>query len=1043
MIRLNEILFFIRNFFLVFLCGLSDLVVNLFKNKPRRPLRFTKLCVTIPNHLLITLAVIFFFTTTIYSQTPSYYHYTSADGLASATVFQTIQDKEGFIWFATQNGASRFDGKRFTTYTIEDGLNSNMITSVAIGTNDEIFFGNYERGINVLKNGKIENYFDDTNGKLGRITFLINIPTLKNNKLFTNTRGDYVFVFNENNSGKPSFDVIYLEQFTLNKIDTLSNRRIIALTKKGLFEIENDAVKKIYIEENTNIEAYCMSDAGNGSFYIGSKGNIYHIKNKKVIDTHKINVGGNNEVSNLLRDKKGNLWFSVMNKGLFKIPYNSKEIINIGSKMNLQTTNVNHLFEDKERNIWVATYGKGVYCLTNFFLSSYTEEDGLSSNSVHSITRDNNGRIFIGTYNGVNLFYKNKFEHIKKDPKSPLTEYIFNVKVFDDGVYIVGGFPKIDKERVIYKGENFYFNNRPSFIRTKNGLNIFGTTGNHLRLHRNFHAAKSTYQLFYIFGDSTLSNRFNDLYEDTQGSIWVGSTLGLCKLSNFTETSGIAKWDKTFFTSFPVLNSRIKAIYQNKKNKVWFAGDLGIANYDLKNGSVSEYKNINGYDFSFSTSIVSDKKGRIWIGTMRGLYLFDGSEIIFLNSKSGLTTDEVLSLFYDEEKNILYVATSSGFSLLDVKLFDEFHPNPPEMKLISIQAGDSIYSNNQELVFEPEANNVNIEFAGLNFSSPGAMKYKYKLNNEWIETDQNFLNFTSLKHGEYNVDISAKAQNTDWSEPITVSFTVLPRFVETIWFILLIFGVILLTILAIVLWRIKLLSKRNRDKLELTERINDLKHQALSAMMNPHFIFNSLNSVQYLINHQKNEEANNYIAMMAKLIRKNLDTAGSGFILLSEEIKRLRLYLDLEKLRFQEKFKYEIIVDDEITNDNIMIPNMIIQPFVENSLWHGIINSGKNGLLSISFSFENVEIDLVTVRSLIIKITDNGIGIKEAQKQKKEDHISKGIQIIEERLKLLSTKMELPKPIILEDLSERNNSSHGTEVIISLSPPMYKFISLN
>lgn len=1044
MIRLNERLFLVSQFFLVFLSDLRDLVVTLLKNKPLRTLSFTKKWDIYSNHLLVALAVIFFFTTTIYPQTPSYYHYKATDGLASATVFQVIQDKEGFIWLATQNGVSRFDGKRFTNYTIEDGLNSNMITAIALGTNGEIFFSNYEKGINVLKNGKIENYVDDRNGNMVRITFLINTPTQQNkNKLLTNTRADYVYVFEVDHSGKQSFSVIYLELFTLNKLDTLSGGRIIALTTKGIFEIKNDVADKIYIQENPNIAAYCIADVRDGSFYIGSKGNIYRIKNNKVIGVHKINVGGNNEVSNLLRDRKGNLWFSVMNKGFYKIPHNSKEIINIGSKMNLQTTNVNHLFEDKEGNIWVGTYGKGVYCLTNFYLSSYTEEDGLSNNSVHSITKDNYDRIFIGTYNGVNLFDKNKFEHIKKDPKSPLTEYIFNIKALNDGVYITGGFPNTDGERIIYKGENFYFNNRPSFIRTKNGLNIFGTTGNHIRFHRDFLADKSTYQLYNIFGDSSISNRVNDLYEDTQGSIWVGSTLGLCKLSNFTETSGKAKWDKTFFTSNPVLNSRIKAIYQDKKNKIWFAGDLGIAKYDLSNGSVSEYKSINGYDLSFSTSITSDKKERIWIGTMHGLYLFDGTEIIFLNGKSGLTSDEVLSLFYDEEKNILYVGTSSGFSLLDIKLFDEFHPNPPEIKLISIQAGDSVYSTYQELVFEPEANNVSIEFAGLNFFSPGAVRYKYKLNNEWIETDYNFLNFTSLKHGDYNLEISAKAQNTIWSKPITVSFTILPRFVETIWFLLLIFGLFLLIVLSIVLWRIKLISKKNRDKLELTERINELKHQALSAMMNPHFIFNSLNSVQFLINSKRNEEANNYIAMMAKLIRKNLDTAGSGFILLSEEINKLKLYLDLEKLRFQERFSYEIISGDDVDVNSLLIPNMIIQPFVENSLWHGIINSGSNGLLTISFMFENIEIDSAVSKSLIIKVTDNGIGIKRALKNKKEDHISKGIQIIEERLKLLSAKMELPKPIILEDLSERNNSSHGTEVIISLSPPMYKFISSN
>jgi LytS/YehU family sensor histidine kinase len=117
---------------------------------------------------------------------------------------------------------------------------------------------------------------------------------------------------------------------------------------------------------------------------------------------------------------------------------------------------------------------------------------------------------------------------------------------------------------------------------------------------------------------------------------------------------------------------------------------------------------------------------------------------------------------------------------------------------------------------------------------------------------------------------------------------------------------------------------------------------------------------------------------------------------------------------------------------------MIVQPFVENSLWHGIIDSGKKGLLTVSFTFEEVDVDSVISRSLIIKVTDNGIGIKEARKNKKEDHISKGIQIIEERLRLLSTKMNLPQPIMFEDLGSQDSSIHGTEVIISLPPPLYR-----
>jgi LytS/YehU family sensor histidine kinase len=286
----------------------------------------------------------------------------------------------------------------------------------------------------------------------------------------------------------------------------------------------------------------------------------------------------------------------------------------------------------------------------------------------------------------------------------------------------------------------------------------------------------------------------------------------------------------------------------------------------------------------------------------------------------------------------------------------------------------------------------------------------------------------------------AKVQNTSWGRPYILTFRILPRFVETIWFKLMLLSLFLISAYFASKWRLKLNNLKNRKEFELAEKINELKHQALSAMMNPHFISNSLNAVQYLVNSKKYEEANDYIAMMAKLMRKNLDTAGNGFILLSEEIIRLTLYLDLEKLRFQESFSYEIITGNDVDPDLTLIPNMIIQPFVENSLWHGIINSGNKGLLMVSFTFEDVDIDSVISKSLIINVTDNGIGIKEAKKNIKKDHISKGIALIEERLKLLSTKMQLPQPIILEDLSSRNNNSHGTEIIISLPPPLYKIL---
>jgi two-component sensor histidine kinase len=423
---------------------------------------------------------------------------------------------------------------------------------------------------------------------------------------------------------------------------------------------------------------------------------------------------------------------------------------------------------------------------------------------------------------------------------------------------------------------------------------------------------------------------------------------------------------------------------------------------------------------------------------MKGLYLLENNSIKYLSKQTGLPSNEVLSLFYDSTNNSLIIGTSNGISILDIDNFDHYQPKAPKVIVAEVKAGDSTYTNYNNLIFNPEQHDISIDFQAIHFSSPGSVTYKYSLNNDWLTTDYNSLNFISLKNGTYNLKIIAKAQNTLWSEPYVLSFSVLPRFTETTWFYLLMIFLLVITGLFILMLSLKLNTLKANKELALTERINELKHQALSAMMNPHFIANSLNSVQYLVNSRKYEDANNYIAMMAKLMRKNLDTAGKGFIRLSDEIDRLKLYLDIEKLRFQESFSYEITTGADLETNSILIPNMIIQPFVENSLWHGIINSGKSGMLTVAFTFEKVDIDSVIGRSLIIKITDNGIGINEASKHKKEDHISKGIHIIEERLRLLSTKMNLTQPIVFEDLSVTDPEAHGTEVIISLPPPLYK-----
>lgn len=985
--------------------------------------------------------ILWFQLTGLFAQTPSYYHYTTADGLASSTVFELIQDKDGFIWMATLNGISRFDGQQFITYRTNDGLNSNAIISMVEGSSGEMYIGSYEEGINVLKNGNIENFHSDFNEKKIGINYLhLDTSKTNKNKLYAYKGLSSLYIFPENKSGKKPYAIDF-KPHSLIMVENLPTGEKVAFTSGGLFTIRNDSIEKFQISGLNDTTAYCLSPAYDSSYYIGAKEMIYKIKHGEVIKRYKVNLfEDDNKVIKILCDRNENIWFSIMNKGFFYIAAGSDTIIDIGSKMGLGTTLVNNYLEDAEGNIWLSTYGKGVFCLYNLYLRRYSENDGLSSNSVQSIFKAGSTKLLIGTFNGLNVLENGVINQVEINSRNPSTDYIHNIKEYDDQFYVCGSFGGNEIINTTYKGLHLHMFTLPSFCKTDAGVYLFGTNANTLFTQKEISKEINPFSISTVFGDTLINNRVNEIVEDSAYNIWIATSLGLCKASLFLNEAGKIELKKSFFPEHPVLSARINAILQDKAHNIWFAGKKGIAKYNSENDSVVSYTSVSGHDLSASTSLASDNKNRIWIGNMKGLYVFDGNGVKHINSRNGLPSDEVLSLFYESEKNTLYIGTTKGMSVLDVSLFDASFVSPPAVKIIRIKAGDSLFTDYNNLVFKPKQHDVYIDFVGLNFSSPGAVSYSYSFHNEWVTTNQNALSFISLRPGVYKLQIRAKTLNSAWGKPTIISFRVLPSLSETHWFRLMMAVSFVIFLMLMATWRLNINKRKARKELEVNERINALKHQALSATMNPHFISNSLNSVQYLVNSRRYEEANEYIAMMAKLMRKNLDTAGSGFILLSEEIDRLKLYLELEKMRFQEGFTYKIVIGTHVESNKVLIPNMIIQPFVENSLWHGILNSGQSGLLTVSFNFEDVEINNIISRALIIKVIDNGIGIVAASKHKQGDHISKGIQIIEERLKLLSSSMHLPQPIIFEDLSRRDSRLQGTEVIVSLPQPLYKII---
>lgn len=245
------------------------------------------------------------------------------------------------------------------------------------------------------------------------------------------------------------------------------------------------------------------------------------------------------------------------------------------------------------------------------------------------------------------------------------------------------------------------------------------------------------------------------------------------------------------------------------------------------------------------------------------------------------------------------------------------------------------------------------------------------------------------------------------------------RETRTKWIITLCILIAVLLVTMVLIWYFLREKKRKREEIINQKNINSLEQKALQAMMNPHFVFNVMNSIQHFINRADARTANKVLSGFSRLARKHLEVCMNTTISLHEEIVYLQLYLSLEKIRFLEKMNYKIVIDNDIDTDETIIPAMLIQPFLENAIWHGIMPNEAGGMIRIEFNMDDDD--------LIITILDDGIGILNSESRKKGGHISRGMTLIRERVNLLNT---LNKRQIY--INQRQTGDHGTEVFIRI-----------
>ncbi len=250
-------------------------------------------------------------------------------------------------------------------------------------------------------------------------------------------------------------------------------------------------------------------------------------------------------------------------------------------------------------------------------------------------------------------------------------------------------------------------------------------------------------------------------------------------------------------------------------------------------------------------------------------------------------------------------------------------------------------------------------------------------------------------------------------------------FWKTWWFILLVAAGILGLILLVHTYRTKQIKKREELKTLYNKKISELEVKSLRAQMNPHFLFNSLNSIRYYILKEDNKNASDYITKFSRLLRLILKNSRENQISLKDELHALKIYIEFEQMRFNRKFEYELTVDESIDQENIQIQPLTIQPFVENAIWHGLMPKESNGNLKVNIAKQNGMLSII--------IEDNGIGRQKAAELKKNeltDSKSYGLQITEERMNMMTNIRGKQSNFKIIDLYDKKKPA-GTKVIIT------------
>ena len=486
--------------------------------------------------------------------------------------------------------------------------------------------------------------------------------------------------------------------------------------------------------------------------------------------------------------------------------------------------------------------------------------------------------------------------------------------------------------------------------------------------------------------------------------------------------SGFA-WQRTLTSEYvnlsclhPSFNLRIQAI-ENVCGEFMAIGTKGLGVAVFTATDTVEIRKADGLTSDMIEDLYVDSECNVWVTTLSGLNKvtftsLDSFKIQNFTIHHGLPSNEVTQV--QEYKGEMWVATTKGLITLPEYEIDTFASKP---MLVEVAVNDQEVEATSGLSFAHEENSLRLEWLTIDYQQMGRVPYRYRLSegDDWTYTQDRSVTYPQLSPDSYEFEVQRANRDGIWSDSNRFSFTIKLPWWRTWWFLTL----AVCSVLAVGIFIYKRRTGELKKSAEIDQKLVELERSALQAQMNPHFIFNCLASVQNYILSNDTERAVGYLSRFSRLVRQTLDASVEGQIFIGEEAQLLDNYLALEQQRFGEKFSYEVEVDPSLLSANARIPSMMVQPFVENAVIHGLAET--NGAGRISVRYEKQE-----VRSVLVTISDNGPGISSTKESRaRVGHKSVGMTITQKRLELMSKASDVR---IIDLAEESSGKCTGTRV---------------